>query len=160
MEKIMSQGSNANLNGDILNATVKTILFKNGINCIKYKDYIKKNDINNVAILNKPFKDIYGLNKRAQFVIKSSKLKRDMYITGAWQQVSGTAQEKLLYMFENIKIAPEKDAIFILDGKGFKKEAVNWFISKARSFKGKNINVFSINEFATWANKELRIEES
>ena len=63
-------------------------------------------------------------------------------------------------MFENIKVVPEKDAIFILDGKGFKKEVINWFKSKAITVKDKNIKVLSINEFTTWANKELRIEKS
>jgi len=53
---------------------------------------------------------------------------------------------------------PEKNIIIIIDGGGCKQGALNWLKNSIQEFKyqndnSKNIRVFSLMEFITWANK-------
>ena len=58
---------------------------------------------------------------------------------------------------------PENHIVIIIDGKGFKKGSVEWLRKVVEHKKYTNpinenkiIEVFSLTEFITWANKFLR----
>ena len=77
-----------------------------------------------------------------------------------WQQVSGSVDEKLPYLYLNcIEAMPEDNIIILIDGEGWKHGGIQWIKDAAQKEKylnserkPKNIQVFSLTEFMTWAN--------
>ncbi|MGC2423417.1 MAG: PD-(D/E)XK nuclease superfamily protein [Nitrospirota bacterium] len=86
-----------------------------------------------------------------------------MRIECKWQQVSGSVDEKLPYLYLNcVEAMPEDYIIIIIDGGGFRAGSITWLKEAAKSNKYneagvmKSILVFSLAEFIAWANKNLR----
>ena len=90
--------------------------------------------------------------------------KAEIRIECKWQQVSGSVDEKLPYLYLNtIEAMPEKEITIIIDGDGWKKGAIEWLkqaVTKkkytTKNNKKKKIQVMSLVEFITWANKKFR----
>nr|WP_320160896.1 PD-(D/E)XK nuclease superfamily protein [uncultured Methanoregula sp.] len=95
-------------------------------------------------------KSIYGTNVYGDFVIfHPEKYPRCLVIESKWQQVSGSVDEKLPFLVQNIKEKFPTDAIVIIDGGGSKKGAIEWVKSQ---IGGKLINVFGMMDFQKWKN--------
>lgn len=50
---------------------------------------------------------------------------------------------------------PESSIIILIDGGGYKAGALTWLKNTARSCREKDIRVYNMTEFTTWANRTL-----
>jgi len=77
-----------------------------------------------------------------------------------WQQVKGSVDEKLPYLYLNtIEAMPENTIMILIDGAGWKTGAVKWLKDAVQQKKyttaetqNKEIIVFTMTDFFTWAN--------
>lgn len=96
--------------------------------------------------------------------MKSSRYNLEIRIECKWQQVAGSVDEKLPYLYLNsIEAMPERHIVVIIDGKGWKSGAIPWLKEAASQRKyseslmsEKKIEILSLTEFMTWANNILR----
>ena len=115
---------------------------------------------NELLLKNVPFKTIYNHKGNTEFLLLSQKYNLKIRIECKWQQVAGSVDEKLPYLYLNtIEAMPEKDIIILIDGDGWKKGAKAWLKSAVTERKyttennnNKNIRIFSLADFFTWAN--------
>lgn len=158
----MDKGTKGNKTGNILESTVIAILEKHGFKLIPYRDYIKyPNKFGEELLLkNVPFTTIYEHHGNTEFLLQSEQYNLKIRIECKWQQSSGSVDEKLPYLYLNaLEAMPEDHIIIIIDGKGWKKGAIEWLKSAVINKKystlntyTKNIQVFNLMEFITWAN--------
>lgn len=75
-------------------------------------------------------------------------------IESKWQQVPGSAEEKLCFLVENIRHdCYPCPVIIVIDGGGFRPNALAWLRAQV---DGKRLYaVLSIVEFLTWCNQAL-----
>jgi hypothetical protein len=84
-----------------------------------------------------------------------------MRIECKWQQVSGSVDEKLPYLYLNsIEAMPELSVMILIDGAGWKAGAIQWLkdaVKQKRYTNEQNITkeilIFNLTEFFTWANE-------
>lgn len=67
-----------------------------------------------------------------------------------WQEVGGSADEKLPYLVANIQQCFPCPAIVVIDGIGFRPGAIAWL---RRQVGGNLIAVQNLQEFVTWCNR-------
>jgi hypothetical protein len=83
-----------------------------------------------------------------------------MRIECKWQQVAGSVDEKLPYLYLNsIEAMPEKMIMILIEGAGWKAGSLKWLKDAVKNKKyttkennDKTILVFNLTEFFTWAN--------
>ncbi|MGB3671916.1 MAG: PD-(D/E)XK nuclease superfamily protein [Phormidesmis sp.] len=163
---VRTQGGAANHQGKILERTVVPTFESHGFEIVAYSAWIKKpaNYGTELLLKNVPYTTIYNQKGRTEFLAKSERFELNVRIECKWQQSSGSVDEKLPYLYLNcIESMPEMDIIIIADGGGMKPGAIPWLkeaVSKKKyvslDMPQKNIQVFSIREFITWANRTLR----
>jgi len=81
-----------------------------------------------------------------------------------WPQVADSVDEKLPYLYLNsIEAMPEKHIVIIIDGNGWKKGAIAWLKEAVAQKKytnvtnaDKKIEILTLSEFMSWANKKFR----
>ncbi len=161
-----TQGGTANHQGKILERTVVPTFEAHDFEVVAYSAWKKRPDRYGTELLLKhvPYTTIYGQKGYTEFLVKSEQLNLDIRIECKWQQSSGSVDEKLPYLYLNcIETMPETDIIVIAGGGGMKPGAIPWLKEAVRQKKyvrpgmpEKNIQVFNIEEFMTWANKTLR----
>lgn len=94
---------------------------------------------------------IYGTPVYGDFVIYHPQKHPDcLVIEAKWQQVSGSVDEKLPFLVDNIKLKFPIDAIIIIDGGGQKKGAIEWV---KKQIGDRLLDVFSMSDFQKWVNK-------
>lgn len=114
-----------------------------------------------LLLKNVPFETIYGHKGNTEFLLISEKYKLRIRIECKWQQSAGSVDEKLPYLYLNtIEAMPEKDIMILIDGEGFKAGAKTWLKTAVKgklytteNNNDKNIMVFTLADFFTWANK-------
>ncbi|MCH8874264.1 4-diphosphocytidyl-2C-methyl-D-erythritol kinase [candidate division KSB1 bacterium] len=156
----MNQGAKGNKTGNLLEGTVRNILIEKGFEIVKHKDWLKNNLFlgKELLIENVPYTTIYNHNGKTEFLLKSEAYNFEARIECKWQQVAGSVDEKLPYLYLNcIEAMPEKNIIILIDGEGWKAGSIQWLKDAAKNApystaKSKNIQVFSLTEFMTWAN--------
>ena len=96
-------------------------------------------------------KDIYGKNRRVDFMLYHPRLWKDcLAIQCKWQSSRGSVEEK--YPFEVLSVAQnEFDTIIILDGGGYSDGAKLWLVTQ--SGKNRLLQVFDQGEFSRFASK-------
>ena len=161
-----SQGALASDSGNILEQTVKTVFQNKGFKIAAHREWEKNADKygTELLLINVPYTTIYDHPGRTEFLARSEKYNFEIRIECKWQQSSGSVDEKLPYLYLNcIESMPESHIVVIIDGKGFKKGAVEWLRKAVKQKKYTNssgrekmIEVFNLTEFITWANKFLR----
>jgi len=117
-----------------------------------------------LLLTNVPYNTIYKHSGKTEFLLKSAKYNLEIRIECKLQQVSGSVDEKLPYLYLNsIEAMPEKHILIVIDGAGWKAGVIPWLKAAASSKKymtpaneDKKIEVLSLTEFMTWANKVLR----
>jgi len=152
-----NQGSQATRTGRVLEEHVKSIFSSYGFTVIPYADYLNlpKPIEGNYLVLNAPYTSIYNHQGKTEFLAVSSERDLTIRIECKWQQVSGSVDEKFPYLFENCLIMPEDTIFILLDGEGYKPEARQWLANEAKNCKKKDIRVFNMTGFTTWANNNL-----
>lgn len=160
------QGTLANDSGNILEQTVKTIFSAKGFTKALYREWNKNPQKygDELLLMNVPFTTIYQHGGNTEFRLLSQRYKMDIRIECKWQQVAGSVDEKLPYLYLNcIEAMPEKHIIIIIDGDGWKKGAITWLKNAVKQRKytttgnsEKVIQVIDLKEFITWANSTFR----
>lgn len=160
------QGALANDSGNILEQTVKTIFSAKGFIKVLYREWLKAPQKfgNELLLMNVPFTTIYNHGGNTEFRLLSKRFNMDIRIECKWQQVAGSVDEKLPYLYLNcIEAMPENNIIIIIDGNGWKKGSITWLKDAVRERKyttsdnnEKIIWVMDLKEFITWANITFR----
>jgi len=156
----------ANRSGNLLETTVKEVLIQRGFTILPYRDW--KNGAllttEDILLTRCPFESIYNHPGHTEFIVKSKRYHLDTRIECKWQQVSGSVDEKLPYLYLNcIENMPEDHIILIIDGKGWKEGAIQWLKTAVKekrytnpSNSHKHIDIFQLTEFISWVNTTLR----
>ena len=76
-----------------------------------------------------------------------------LIIESKWQEIQGTADEKLCYLVENIRYCYPCPVIIIAGGKGARPGAIKWL--KANIDGVHLLAVLSLEEFVSWCNRTL-----
>ncbi len=166
MAKKINRPKRRTSSGNLLEQTVKTVCSQKGFKIAKYKDW-KKNPAkfgDEVLLTNVPYDTIYKHTGKTEFLLKSTRYNLETRIECKWQQVTGSVDEKLPYLYLNsIETMPEKHILIIIDGKGWKTGAIPWLKEAAAHRKytstvnaDKKIEILSLTEFMAWANITLR----
>jgi hypothetical protein len=103
--------------------------------------------------VNVPFTTIYNHDGNTEFLLISERYNTCARIECKWQQVSGSVDEKLPYLYLNaIEAMPENTIIILIDGQGWKHGAIQWLKDAVASKKysneinrSKQIHVFKPN---------------
>lgn len=104
-----------------------------------------------------PYTSIYGCNSRSEFLYRDSRLEHDIRIECRWQQVAGSVDEKLPYLYMNAMNAmPEKEIWIVIAGDGAREEAISWLKRECAKAAAKIIRVLSVPE-ARQRIKSLRV---
>ena len=159
----MEKGTKSNITGNQLEVAVKTVLTGKGFELINYRDWEKNKEKYGDELLleNVPFTTIYKHKGNTEFLLISKKYNLQIRIECKWQQVSGSVDEKLPYLYLNtIEAMPENSIMILIDGAGWKAGAIKWLKDAIKQKKyttetnmQKNIMIFNLTEFFTWANK-------
>jgi hypothetical protein len=157
----MEKGATSNVTGNQLESAVKNVLTGKGFVFVNYKAWEKnKENFGEELILeNAPFTTVYGHKGKTEFLLLSKKYDLKIRIECKWQQVAGSVDEKLPYLYLNvIEAMPEESVMILIDGGGWKTGAIQWLkdaVDKRKYAEGtsKKIYVVNLTEFFTWANK-------
>jgi hypothetical protein len=97
---------------------------------------------------------IYGTTVRADFYVPAlPDFPNGLAIESKWQDVNGSADEKLPYLVANISECYPCPTIIVIDGGGFREGAIVWVRTKIdrRSLYA----VHTLAEFVSWTNRKL-----
>jgi len=146
------QGSLAAKRGIFYEQTVESIIEANG-GVVTQWNNIGSVDLESdtIAVRNVPCTAPFGGRGKADFVLLSDKVGEAVRIEVRTQTVSGSADEKLMYVMESCIAAEERCAIIVMEGEGFRKGARDWMTNKAASVGYKDIRIMTMDEFKTWA---------
>ena len=157
---------NLTSSGNLLEQTVKTVCSRKGFVIVKHRDWRRHPEDygSELLLTDVPYNTIYNHSGKTEFLLKSLRYNLEIRIECKWQQVSGSVDEKLPYLYLNsIEVMPEKHILIVIDGAGWKSGAIPWLKNAAASKKyitpeneDKKIEVLSLTEFMTWANRVLR----
>ena len=160
---MMEKGTKSNISGNQLEVAVKTVLTGKGFELVGYRTWLKNPEYFGKELLleNVPFTTIYQHKGNTEFLLVSEKYNLKIRIECKWQQVSGSVDEKLPYLYLNvIEAMPEKTIMILIDGGGWKSGAITWLREAVNNkkysdnkYSDKEIFVFNLMEFFTWANK-------
>ncbi len=158
----MEKGAKSNISGNQLEIAVMTVLLGKGFELVKYRDWKKNQEKYGKELLlkNVPFTSVYKHLGKTEFLLVSEKYDLKIRIECKWQQVNGSVDEKLPYLYLNtIETMPEKTIMILIDGIGWKKGAIQWLKDAVKQKKyttnennDKEILVFNLTDFFTWAN--------
>lgn len=97
---------------------------------------------------------IHGNEIKVDFYIHSTaKFDQGLIIESKWQERSGTADEKLCFLVENIRTRYPAPTMVVYGGGGARQGMIDWLRNQV---DGKRlVAVFSIEEFMTWVNRNL-----
>lgn len=159
----MDKGTKSNISGNQLEVAVKTVLTGKGFEFVKYRVWEKNQEKYGKELLleNVPFTTVYEHHGNTEFLLISEKYELKIRIECKWQQVAGLVDEKLPYLYLNtIEAMPEDSIMILIDGSGWKTGAIKWLKDAVKQKKyttekneHKEILVFSLTDFFTWANK-------
>lgn len=148
--------SAANFNGRFLEDFLERELSGVGFFFKQYDEHAENLDlyVDKVVLKNVPYKNIYGLMGRSEFVIRLDSSHRRIRVECKSQNTSGSVDEKLPYLFFNARdYMPEDEIILLLQGGGFRPAAVTWLKRECASCTKKKITVMSMEEFHQFAMK-------
>jgi len=163
---MMEKGSKSNETGNQLERAVVSVFRGKRFEIVKYRDWEKNKEKygNELLLVNVPFTTIYKHSGNTEFLLLSERYNICARIECKWQQVSGSVDEKLPYLYLNaIEAMPENTIIILIDGQGWKQGAIQWLKDAVASKKysnesnsSKQIYVFNLTEFFTWANNTFQ----
>ncbi len=146
-------GTTANYTGNRLEKFIEHTL-----NELGYK-FVDKKKFEPAIYLEQPIyskqfyvgKSIYETSMYCDFILyHPTKHKDCLIIESKWQQSKGSVDEKYPYLILNIQHKHPNKTILVIDGGGYKENALKWLHSQV----GNNLlGVFNMSEFQIWANK-------
>jgi hypothetical protein len=158
----MAKVSKNNITGNQLETAVKTVLSGKGFEIFNYRSWERQplKFSKEIVLENAPYTTSYGHNGNTEFLLISEKYDMRIRIECKWQQVAGSVDEKLPYLYLNaIEAMPEDKIIILIDGAGWKLGAIKWLKEAVKNKlyttpenAHKEIMVFNLTEFFTWAN--------
>lgn len=96
-------------------------------------------------------KTLYGGNRRVDFILYHPvKWSGCLIIECKWQADSGSVDQKFPYFVDTINLNSEQ-AIIVLDGDGFSRNAIKWL--KDRAGKENLLHVMNQGELARFASR-------
>lgn len=156
------KGSKASGTGRVLEQTIVPALKAKGFEVVSYREWKEHPESfgKELLLTHAPFKTIYEHDGNTEFLLKSEWKQLEIRIECKWQQVAGSVDEKLPYLYLNaIEKMPERHIIVVIDGKGWKPGAVVWLKNAAKTGRyltgsepRKRIDVMALAEFVAWAN--------
>lgn len=159
-------GAYANSSGSVLEGLVEHALAKKGFMVIKYKEWLINPEQYGEELLlkNVPYEGLYKHASTTEFVLISKKYNLKTRIECKWQQVSGSVDEKLPYLFLNCsEKMSEPQIIILLDGGGAKPGAIEWLKGSCETFNLRELNVskrridlMNMTEFVQWVNSVFK----
>jgi len=129
IKAIRTQGAKANKSGSTAERVIASVLSSYGIRFEQQK---------RIGL------SIYSHELRADFYLPD----HDLIIESKWQDVTGSADEKLPYLVANIREHYPYPVILVLGGTGWKRGAVEWV---RRQIDNKLIDVMGVEQFMKWA---------
>lgn len=151
--------------GGQLEGSVRGVLKGKGFEIVKFREWEKNKEKYGEELLleNVPFTTVYGHKGNTEFLLLSKKYNLEIRIECKWQQTAGSVDEKLPYLYLNcIEAMPEKTILILIDGDGWKDGAKKWLRDAVdnkkyitETSKDKEILVFGLTAFLTWANKSF-----
>lgn len=151
------QGQLANTHGQRLEDRVEAVFKRLGVTMVEHRDHDAKKvgSTDRLCVKNAPHITPYGGHGRHEFELYNVMPGR-VRVECRSQYVPGTADEKLIYLFESVLIGSENVAWIILDGDGFRPGAKDTIYKKAEAVKHKKIKVFnSFKHWESWINVVL-----
>ncbi len=96
-------------------------------------------------------RSIYDTAIYCDFILyHPEKHERCLIIESKWQQARGSVDEKYPYLMLNIQHKYPHKTLLVIDGGGYKKNALKWLKSQV----GDNLRgVFNMEDFKAWAHK-------
>lgn len=151
-----TQGSKANRTGKMLEREVCEILKKSGYTEVSNKKFdalklerkrifARQYTLENLSVYNRKIKcDV--------IIYDPIRLPGSMVIECKYQKTKGTADEKMVYLVENIKKS-DKHTIIVVEGDGFRDGVVDHYLPEnlGRNFVG----FFDLNSFTELCNLKL-----
>lgn len=159
--KSLTQGGEANRTGKVLENEVERFLdVEFNIFPVNYKTYfeeaiVEPENARGILLKNVPYTNIYGGKGRGEFLL-SVNGKTEARIECRFQQSPGSVDEKFPYLFETAVAFEERIVILIVEGDGYKNGAKEWLKSKCEAVKYKEIYMFTLEEFKSWAKDYLK----
>ncbi len=91
------------------------------------------------------YQDMYGGTRHSTFLIHHKSL--GLLRVEAHRQVqTGSVDQKFPFFYESLSKAPEETVVIVFDGKGYKKEAFDWLLTKTEKQIDKVFKVFASKE--------------
>lgn len=133
------QGTLANDSSNILEQTVKTIFSVKGFTKALYRECNKNPQKygDELLLMNMPFTTIYEHGGNTEFRLISQRYKMDIRIEYKWQQVAGSVDKKLPYLYLNCIEAMPENHIIIIIRRGWLEKGRDYVVKECR--KTKNI---------------------
>lgn len=125
----MNKGTKGNITGNQLEVAVHTVLSGKGFEILNYREWERNPSKYGEELLleNVPFETIYKHKGNTEFLLISKRYNLKIRIECKWQQVAGSVDEKLPYLYLNsIEAMPEREIMILIDGAGWKEGAINW----------------------------------
>ena len=158
----LSSHNKTNITGGQLETAVMTVLVNKGFEAVLFRDYDRNPELFSKELLlkNVPYETIYGHRGKTEFLLISEKHDKKIRIECKWQQVAGSVDEKLPYLYLNaVEKMPEQEIILLIDGPGWKAGALGWIKRAVQNnqytdiFNQKKIHILTLSEFFAWANE-------
>lgn len=156
--KVTPGGGKANRTGNQLEAFVEFIL--NSRSYGLYQGVKKHLFEERLSITNRTYakqvpcgESIYGTRRKCDFlVLNPKKFPNGLIIECKWQQRSGSVDEKYPFTVLNV-IKIGVPTIILIDGAGYKKQAVEWLRSQINP--ASLVGVYTMAEFQTLVNNDF-----
>lgn len=137
-KKKRSQGSQANRSGQMAEQTICSILHLRGYTFTR-QAYVGSS--------------IYDHPLRADILVATGpEFPNGFVIESKWQDQGGSVDEKFPYLVMNIKERSPYPTVIVYGGGGAKPGAIAWL---RRQVGGNLLAVLSLEEFLSWANRNL-----
>lgn len=109
----MGKGTISNTTGNQLEQAVKTVLAGKGFELVNYRVWERAPEKygNELILENVPFTTVYEHKGNTEFLLISKKYDLSIRIECKWQQVAGSVDEKLPYLYLNTIEAMQENSI-------------------------------------------------
>lgn len=147
--QLVVQGAESNHSGQFLEQAIEDEFSRRGVPVFDATEKMHNSDWVTECFLlrNAPYTSIYGCQSRSEFLYRDCRLGRDIRIECRWQQVAGSVDEKMPYLYMNALLAmPEHEIWLVVEGGGARPEAIEWLKRECSKVTAKTLAVLSIPE--------------
>lgn len=141
--RIKTQGQEAGHSGRMLEEDIKRQFEGRNVLVVNYSENKGNDDLfEDVRLVRRvPYRNLYNSKSYSEFVFYGIK-PVSVRIECKWQEMAGSVDEKLPYLFFNAELMPESHVWLIIGGHGMRLKARQWLEHKIRNAR-KQIRVLS-----------------